>query len=441
MNYEESAAHQKIVKARVDLLMSHPFFASLSLRLQLIPDAVETCETDGRAIYYSEKYVNALPTSQLVGTIAHEVLHCALGHHCRRGNRTLGRWQYACDYAINPILKANGLEQPPGVLYKKEFEGLSAEEIYAKLPPEKPEPKSQQSTNGSSKPGFDNPGFDHPSFDNPGGNTPSNLDGKGQAQAGEDDRRKAQTSGSPNPDAPTGDEREYAQTSGVVRDAVNEDGTPASEAAKSQQQRDWAIATEQATNAAKSCGHSPLGAERILDDSRTSHQDWRAILRDFVIASTPLDYRFCPPNRRYVYLGLYLPSIYKEGMGPIVIAVDTSGSVGTEELNQFAAEISAIAEEAQPETIYVVYCDAKVQSSQEFAAGETINLKPKGGGGTNFIPAFAWVEKKSLEPACLIYLTDLACETYPANVPPYPVLWATDSRRTAQFGETIQIVP
>jgi len=94
-DFEESAAHQKIVKARIDLLMSHPFFASLSLRLQLIPADVQTCETDGRAIYYSEKYVNALPTPQLVGTIAHEVLHCGLGHHCRRGNRTLGRWQYA----------------------------------------------------------------------------------------------------------------------------------------------------------------------------------------------------------------------------------------------------------------------------------------------------------------------------------------------------------
>jgi predicted metal-dependent peptidase len=137
---------------------------------------------------------------------------------------------------------------------------------------------------------------------------------------------------------------------------------------------------------------------------------------------------------------LYLPSLHREGVGRIVIGVDTSGSVGDEELKQFAGEISAISDQAQPEAIHVVYCDAMVNSTQEFGPSETITLEPKGGGGTDFRPVFEWVEKNDVLPACLIYLTDLDCTKYPASAPNYPVLWVTDSRRTAPFGETIKIV-
>jgi len=133
-----------------------------------------------------------------------------------------------------------------------------------------------------------------------------------------------------------------------------------------------------------------------------------------------------------------LPSVERTGLGPIVIAVDTSGSIGSLELDQFAGEISAIADEAKPESIYVVYCDAAVQSSQEFASGEPLHLEPKGGGGTDFKPVFEWVEENGVLPHCLIYLTDLCCHSFP-DVPEYPVLWVTDSRKAAPFGETVQI--
>jgi predicted metal-dependent peptidase len=164
----------------------------------------------------------------------------------------------------------------------------------------------------------------------------------------------------------------------------------------------------------------------------------RAILRDFVAATTPADYRWTPPNRRYIAAGFYLPSVFREGVDAIVIGVDTSGSIGTHELEQFAGEISAIAEEAQPESIHVVYCDAAVQSWQQFGSSETIQLEPKGGGGTDFRPVFEWVEQNQIEPVCLIYLTDLCCHLYPAP-PEYPVLWVNDSRCTAPFGETVRI--
>jgi predicted metal-dependent peptidase len=213
---------------------------------------------------------------------------------------------------------------------------------------------------------------------------------------------------------------------------------PASAAEKSRQEHEWGIAAEQAQRSAKAWGHEPAGIERPLSESRQSQQDWRAILRDFVAATTPSDYRWTPPNRRYIASGLYLPSVERQGMGEIVIAVDTSGSIGKLELAQFAGEISAISEEAQPEAIHVVYCDAAVQSAQEFRASEPVQLEPKGGGGTDFRPVFEWVTENDPTPACLIYLTDLCCDSYP-EAPEYPVLWVTDSRRKAPFGETVRI--
>lgn len=426
----------KLTKARVQLLFHHPFFATLCLRLDFIAQAVKTLETDGRAIYYSEKYVDSLTPEELEGVLAHEAMHCALGHHCRRGKRSPERWNDACDYAINPLLIEGGLTLPRGVLNKKEFEGLSAEEVYARLPEEKQGgttgQASQQSTNGGGSAG-DSPQQSTPNPQNKAGNNrrPKQQASNGNGAPGTPDNGSSPTTAQPG-------DRPWAI--GDIRDAVNDDGEPASEAEKEEQARDWAVAAEQAERIAKMCGKTALGMSRALIDSRQSQKDWRAILRDFVAATAPSDYRFCPPNRRHVHAGLYLPSIHREGVGRLVIGVDTSGSIGRKELEQFAAEITAISEQAHPEAIHVVYCDRKVHLAQEFVASEPITLTPKGGGGTSFRPVFKWIEDNDIQPVCLIYLSDLVCNEYPASPPDYPVLWVTDSRRTARFGETVQIV-
>ena len=225
---------------------------------------------------------------------------------------------------------------------------------------------------------------------------------------------------------------------GEVMGATDEHGQTASPAEQRRQEHEWSIAAEQALRSDKACGHDPVGVERPLMESRRSQQDWRAILREFVAATATSDYRWMPPNRRYIASGLCLPSVERRGLGDIVIAADTSGSIGKLELEQFAGEISAISEEAQPEAIHVVYCDAAVQSTQGFTASEPIRLEPKGGGGTDFRPAVEWVAKNDITPVCLIYLTDLCCHSFPAT-PEYPVSWVTDSRRTAPFGETVRI--
>jgi predicted metal-dependent peptidase len=168
----------------------------------------------------------------------------------------------------------------------------------------------------------------------------------------------------------------------------------------------------------KACWHEPGGIERPLEQARQSERDWRAILRDFIATTSPSDYRWAP-NRRFISSGLYLLSIELRGVGDIVIAVDTSGSIGTKELEQFAGEINAIASEAQPESICVNYCDRALE--------EPISCRH-----------FKWVEENGIEPKCLIYLTGLCCNSF-RSAPDYPVLWVTDSHNTAPFGETLRI--
>ena len=418
---------QKLTRARVQILLRQPFFGTLSLRLKLVSGTLPSMATDGSRIVYSPAFVDELKPAELEGTLAHEVLHCALGHQFRRGEREPELWNVAADFAINPILLGNGFVLPPGALVDPAFNNLSAEEIYARLLQRRDEqnggtqPKQQTNSGGGTASG--------PQGTN--GTAPSNPKPDASPQPVPDQRRRTtgETAGSASV-RPGG--------FGEVWDATDEHRQTASPAERRRQEHEWGIAAEQALRSAKAWGHEPAGIERPLSESRQSQQDWRAILRDFVAAMTPCDYRWTPPNRRYIASGLYLPSVERQGVGEIVIAVDTSGSIGRHELEQFAGEISAISEEAQPEAIHVVYCDAAVQCTQQFGPAEPVRLEPKGGGGTDFCPPFKWVAENNIAPVCFIYLTDLCCHSYP-EAPEYPVLWVTDSRRTAPFGETLRI--
>jgi predicted metal-dependent peptidase len=382
--------------------------------------------TDGRRIVYDPAFVNSLQPAELEAVLAHEVLHCALGHHCRRGQRDPRLWNEAADLAINPLLVANGFSLPAGALIDPAFVNLSAEEIYARLLQKNSGSCVGEQTR-SSRPRGSGSGEAAAQLGSPSQQPPDSHPRDQPGSQPEGSSETQERTPSPRPGG-----------FGEILDAMGDDGQPASEAEKSRQQHEWNIAADQAMRSAKACGHEPANVDRPLSDSRETRQDWRTILRDFIAARTPSDYRWSPPNRRYVASGLYLPSVDRTGLGTIVIAVDTSGSIGDEELEQFAGEISAIADEAQPEAIHVVYCDAAVQSSQQFGPSEAIHLDPKGGGGTDFRPVFEWVEENGIAPVCLIYLTDLCCHSYPP-IPEYPVLWVTDSRRTAPFGETVRI--
>lgn len=104
-------------------------------RLPLIEDATcETAWTDGKAIGYNPAFFESLDFGKVCGVIVHEILHVALLHHVRRGNRKMKKWNGACDYAANPKVFNAGFSLPDGCLYNKKYETLNAEEIYRLLP-------------------------------------------------------------------------------------------------------------------------------------------------------------------------------------------------------------------------------------------------------------------------------------------------------------------
>lgn len=200
---------------------------------------------------------------------------------------------------------------------------------------------------------------------------------------------------------------------------------------------DWKVAVIQAATSAKAAGKLPAGLARFVDELIAVKVDWRERLRRFITQSSKDDYSWMRPNRRYMSQGMYLPSLYSESMGEIVVAIDTSGSIDQATLNAFGAEIRAIVQSARPAKTTVIYCDAEVNHVDVFEPNDELHFNMHGGGGTNFCPPFEHVEKEGLQPVCFIYLTDMYGR-FPSD-PGYPVMWCATSDVIGPFGETVPI--
>jgi predicted metal-dependent peptidase len=390
-------ATELVSAARRGLVLDHPFFGVLSLKLDLVESRkVKTFCTDGRKLLFNPEYVANLNRYETLGVVAHEVLHCANGHVWRRGSRDPKVWNQACDYAINPIVLDAGMMLPEGALDGSPYRGMSAEEIYERLmQQQESQPQGNSSGNGAGQTG-----------------QPTQDDDSCQGGTGE-------------PAQPDGSE------CGEVVDCAA-DQMP-------EMQADWSASVLGAAKQAEAMGKLPAGMERTVEDIKNPPQDWRSILRRFVQTNARSDYSWRQPNSRYMYAGLYMPALQSETMPPMVIAVDTSGSIDDLTVSQFAKEIGAIADEVQPERVYVIYCDAEIHGVDVFERGEPVVLAPKGYGGTDFRPVFDWIDSEGISPSCLVYLTDMA-GIYPDTTPDYPVLWGdTLGAIPAPWGETIRV--
>jgi predicted metal-dependent peptidase len=198
----------------------------------------------------------------------------------------------------------------------------------------------------------------------------------------------------------------------------------------------------QAINAAKIMGKMPVGLERLINEIRESKMPWRQILARFFRATAKGDYTWMRPHRRWLAHDIILPSLHSDALGPLVIGVDTSGSIADEELKSFFGCINGILKQTKPTEIHVVYCDAAVANVQTFKPNQypvqARQFKPKGGGGTAFEPVFAYVAEKKLKPCALLYLTDMM-GSFPAKAPPYPVIWCATTGTIGPFGRTVEI--
>jgi predicted metal-dependent peptidase len=363
----------KLAKAIARTVLDHPFFATLLLRMQLREDRdIQTACTDGRQIRYNPAFIDSLSVDHIVFVLAHLVMHVAHFHPLRRNARTLGRFNKAGDYAINGILKEAGLKLLPHALYHESFDNLAAEQIYDRLP---------------------------------GGS------GDGEGDGGENDIDQS--------DDPGG--------CGGFEDAKNEYDKPLSKAERQRQEAEMTVAIQQAAQAAKAQGKLPGSLARLVNDLVHPVLDWREILRTFIDHTSGHDYSWNHPNRRHIADGIYLPSFRCNGLKPLVLAVDTSGSISQRELNQFQAELNDILE-SYPATVNVVYCDSDISAIHTITPDEfPVELKAVGFGGTDLCPPFEWAIKNVPDAACIIYLTDLQGNS-PDIDPGIPTLWISTTR-------------
>ena len=399
VNIEEKT-RKKFVRARITLLNHQPFFGQIALNTPTIfTDSIETMGVDGVSLFVNPKFVEEKSQAELCGVIAHECLHVALLPPTRRGQRDPKKWHVATAHAVNlELLKAlradDGylMELPDDCLADPQYDGMSADTIYNRLPDDKGDdggdPGEDKGEDGD-QPG-DQPG-------NQPGNSPGDTGGCGEVF-----------------DAPA--DVSVEELEGQIKRKV-----------------------VQAAHSARAQGKLPGNMESMIDDMLKPVVDWKSKLREHFERVFPSDYSWMRPNRRFLHEGLYLPGVEKDGTGHIVVGVDTSSSVSDDEIKQFIGEINSICEDVVPEKVTVIYCHTNVWAVDEFEADEDFTVRPRRGGGTEFVPVFEEVEKRGIQPKALIYLTDLGCNGYPTT-PSYHVIWgATDRYSTPPFGEVIDV--
>jgi predicted metal-dependent peptidase len=197
----------------------------------------------------------------------------------------------------------------------------------------------------------------------------------------------------------------------------------------------------------KIAGKGTGGISRDLEDLLQPKIDWREVLREFVKstcrAKDTSSWR--RPNRRFLSTGTYMPSMIGERVGHLVIAVDTSGSIGGAELAEFLSEVKGIAEEVNPEKVDLLYWGTSIEKHEEYGEVDVPNIvsstKPVGGGGTapSCIPEY--LKENKIVPECIIVLTDGHVGGDWGSEWTAPLLWVITggNKVVAEHGKTIHV--
>ena len=219
---------------------------------------------------------------------------------------------------------------------------------------------------------------------------------------------------------------------GPGNDLEDGEGSPAEQA---QEAAEWKIKVAQAAQAAKMMGKLSANMERLVDQVLNPKVDWRDVLERFVTKCRADDRTFARPNRRFVSQGLYLPSVSGEVLDEMVFAVDMSGSISPDEANQFAAECRKVFEDHRPAKLHLVFFSHDVCAHDVLTRDDEFVFNARGGGGTAFSPVFKHIEDEGIEPAGVVFLTDLYCNDY-GNAPECPVLWVSNvDHGDGQYGK------
>ena len=405
----DDSVEAKLTAARAWLIIDRPFLGALALRLPLVeadPTWCRTTATDAKSLYYNRDYIESLTFEQTKFALAHEALHCALAHFARREHRHKRRWDIACDLAINPPLVADGLQPAPRALVMDGFADMAAEEIYPYIQENsEQEPHDQHIYEDEQKP---------------------DLSQRGAHPKDEQDRHTE-----PDTNAPPHKDSDLERIGAAQPPPLS---ATEREALAQQWQQRLAGAAQQAMQAGKFSG----SVARLVEHLLTPQLPWRMLLARYLTSMARNDYNFLRPSRREG--DAILPGLRSSHV-ELVVVLDTSGSIGNDEMQEFLSEANAIKGQVGAR-ITLHACDEALAPNGPwvFEPWEELRLPEslQGGGGTRFTPVFDWVARLDRQPDLLVYFTD-AKGDFPGQEPSYPVLWLVKGKGTVPWGQRLQL--
>lgn len=364
---EKNKIVEKLITARIGLLLRHPFFGNLATRLKLVDasDWLSTLATDGRNFYYSNDFMHRANPKHAEYGFGHEVLHNVFDHMGRRGDRDPVLSNIAADYAVNQILKDERIGTVPDwikVYQDDKYRSWSYEQIYDDL---------------YSK-------ADKIDFAKLGELLDEHLDGEGEDDQDGEDGEKINGSGKGK-----GRPKLTAEEKKQIRDEIKE----------------AMIAAAQAAGA----GKVPAGVKRLISDFTEPRMDWRQLLRMSIQSILKSNFSFSRPNRKSQHSGAILPGMMNEETIDVSIAIDMSGSISNKQANDFLSEVKGIMDEYVDFKLDIWCFDTSVYNYAKFTgdcADEITDYEVKGGGGTDFDVNFTFMKDNNINPKKFIMFTD-----------------------------------
>ena len=361
---EKAKIVEKLITARIGLLLRHPFFGNLATRLKLI-DASDWCATlatDGRHFYYNNDFVNKLKPKEAEFGFAHEVLHNVFDHMGRRDHRDPQLSNIAADYATNQILKDEKIGEVPSfikIFQDNKYRGWSYEQIYEEL--ESKAVKIDLSQLGEL--------------------LDEHLDGEGDDSDGDgEDGDKEGKGGRP---------KLTAEEKKAIKDEIKEAMVAAAQAA--------------------GAGRIPAGVQRLIQTFTEPKMDWRQLLRMNIQSIIKSNFSFQRPNRKSQHCGAVLPGMMNEETIDVSVAIDMSGSISDDMAKDFISEVKGIMDEYVDFKLDLWCFDTSVYNYAKFTgdtADEIMSYKVKGGGGTDFEANWQFMKDEGIEPKRFIMFTD-----------------------------------
>jgi predicted metal-dependent peptidase len=359
-------ARERLVTARIGLLLRHSFFGNLATRLTLI-NADEWCATaatDGQKFYYNSRFIMMLKTKEVEFLVAHEVLHVVYDHMGRRGDRDPQIWNIADDYCVNADLKRHKIGQfitTVPCLYEQKYDGKSAEEVYDDL--------MKNVKKISMDDLIDQLLDDH--LDSEDG------DGEGEGEDG------------------TGNKK------GKGRPQLSDE-----EKERIRQEVKQAIINASSTAEA---GSLPAGVERLIRQATDPVMPWRELIQTNLTSAIRTDYSWMRPSRRGWHMDAIMPGMTPGEEIDVVVAIDMSGSISNKQAQQFLGEIGGMMDSFDGYKVHVFCFDTDTYNPQDFTSenlDSIDNYEPMGGGGTDFDCIFEYLKKVGNVPKRLICFTD-----------------------------------